>query len=70
LISWFEPFNVTLMLIKALVFAFIFSSVSCYYGFYVKGGALEIGAASTKAVVNSSILILIADFIIANLLLS
>ncbi len=70
LISWFEPFNVTLMIIKGLVFAFIFSSVSCFYGFYVKGGALEIGAASTKAVVNSSILILIADFLIAKLLLS
>lgn len=69
LLAWFIPFNVVLMLIKAVVFAFIFTSVSCYYGYYVKGGALEIGAASTKAVVNSSILILIADFIIASILL-
>jgi len=70
LIFWFEPFNVTLMLIKGIVFPFIFSSVACFYGYYVKGGALEIGAASTKAVVNSSIIILIADFLIAKLLLS
>ncbi len=69
LIMWFVPFNVTLMLIKSVVFSFIFSSVACYYGYYVKGGALEIGAASTKAVVNSSILILIADYIIAEILL-
>lgn len=67
---WFEPFNVTLMLIKGVVFAFILGSVSCFQGYYVKGGALEIGAASTKAVVNSSILILIADYLIAAMLLA
>lgn len=66
---FFEPFNVTLMLLKGVVFSFIFSSVACYYGYYVKGGALEIGAASTKAVVNSSILILIFDYVIAAILL-
>ncbi len=66
---WFVPFNVVMMLIKAVVFAFIVSSVSCYQGYYVKGGALEIAQASTRAVVNSSILILVSDFFLAKLLL-
>lgn len=66
---WFIPFNVVLMLVKAVVFAFIVSTVSCYQGYYVKGGALEIAKASTRAVVNSSIMILIADFLIAKIML-
>lgn len=69
LTSWFEPFNVVMMLIKGVVFAFILTSVSCYQGYNVTGGALGIGAASTRAVVNSSILILIADYILASILL-
>jgi len=70
LLSWFESFNVVVMLIKAFVFAFIFSSISCYQGFYVKGGALEIGDASTRSVVYSSIMIIVADLVIAVILLS
>jgi len=69
LYTWFEPFNVVMMLIKGTIFAFLLTSVSCYQGYYVKGGALEIGAASTRAVVNSCILILIADYLIAAILL-
>jgi len=57
------------MLIKSYVFAFIITTVACFQGFYVKGGALEIGNASTRAVVNSSIVIIIANFLIAFLLL-
>ena len=63
------PFYVFIMIIKAIVFAFIITTVSAYQGFYVKGGALEIGAASTRAVVNSSIIVIIANFIIAFLFL-
>lgn len=69
LYTWFEPFNVVMMLIKGVIFAFLLTSVSCYQGYYVKGGALEIGSASTRAVVNSCILILIADYLIAAILL-
>ena len=65
----FVPFNVIFALIKAYVFAFIISSVPAFYGYYVKGGALEIGKASTKAVVVSCILILIADYILSAMLL-
>ena len=52
---------------KAYTFAFIISSISAFFGYYVKGGALEIGSASTKAVVISCIMILFADYILAAL---
>lgn len=63
------PYFVKIMLIKAVVFGFIITTVSAYQGFYVSGGALEIGAASTRAVVNSSIIVIIANFLIAFLFL-
>jgi phospholipid/cholesterol/gamma-HCH transport system permease protein len=65
----FLPFNVVFALIKAYTFAFIISSIPAYFGYHVRGGALEIGRASTKAVVISCILILFADYILAALLL-
>jgi len=65
----FMPFNVTFGLIKAYTFAFIISSVSAYYGYNVEGGALEIGRASTQAVVTSCVMILLADYALASLLL-
>lgn len=65
----FIPYYVTYSLIKTLVFAFIITSVSSYYGYFVSGGALEVGKASTKAVVNSSILILLANLILTQILL-
>jgi len=68
--AWYYPFNIKLMLIKGTTFAFILSSIACFEGFTVKGGAVQIGEASTRAVVNANILILIFDFLIANALLS
>ena len=65
----FMPYNVTFALIKAYTFAFIISSIPAYFGYYVKGGALEIGRSSTKAVVVSCVLILLADYILAAILL-
>lgn len=65
----FVPYNVFFALSKAYNFAFIISSIAAYFGYHVKGGALEIGRASTKAVVVSCILILLADYILAALLL-
>jgi phospholipid/cholesterol/gamma-HCH transport system permease protein len=67
--SFFEDFQVVFMLIKAVTFGFIIITVSSYHGYYVRGGALEVGAASTKAVVVSSLMILIADYVLAQLLL-
>ena len=61
--------NIAFAMYKAYTFSFIISSVSAYFGYYVKGGSFEIGRASTTAVIVSCILILIADYILASLLL-
>lgn len=61
--------NVYIGLAKAYTFAFIISSVSAYFGYYVRGGSLEIGRSSTAAVIASCILILIADYVLAFFLL-
>ena len=66
--SFFAPYNVFMMFVKATVFAFILTTVSCFQGYYVQGGSIELGKASTNAVVFSDILILLADYIIAILL--
>lgn len=62
-------YNINFAMYKAYTFAFIISSIPAYYGYYVKGGSLEIGRASTSAVVVSCILILLADYLLAALLL-
>ena len=66
----FVPFYVWYSLIKTMVFAFIISSMASYYGYYAYGGALEVGHASTKAVVNSSIMILLFNLMLTNLMLN
>lgn len=66
--SFFDPYNVWLMFVKAVTFAFILTTVSCYQGYYVKGGSIELGQASTNAVVFSDILILLSDYLIAAVL--
>lgn len=65
----FSPYNVFFALTKAYTFAFIISSVPAYFGYNVSGGALEIGRSSTTSVVVSCILILVADYALAALLL-
>ena len=65
----FVPYNVFFALIKAYTFAFIISSIPAYYGYHVKGGSLEIGRSSTRSVVVSCIVILLADYVLAALLL-
>ena len=67
--SEFNPFLITVSMTKAVIFAFIITSVSAYQGFYTEGGALEVGESSTRAVVYSCILILVADYLVAQLLL-
>ncbi len=67
--SSFDGYNVFFALSKSYTYSFIISSIPAYYGYNVRGGALEIGRASTTAVVVSCILILFADYILAALLL-
>jgi phospholipid/cholesterol/gamma-HCH transport system permease protein len=67
--SWFEPFTVVYAMIKTVVFAFIIASTSGFLGYNVEGGSVEVGKASTMAVVVSSILIIFFDLILTQLLL-
>lgn len=66
----FVPYYVTFSLIKSLFFGFLIASVPAYFGYFVQGGALEVGKASTQAVVNTNILILLFDLILTRLLLT
>jgi phospholipid/cholesterol/gamma-HCH transport system permease protein len=68
--SWFIPYEIFYSLTKTVVFAFIITSVSGFYGYYSHGGALEVGRASTKAVVQSSILIILFNLVITQLMLN
>lgn len=65
----FNQFHVTYALIKTFFFAFIITSIPAYHGYYTRGGALEVGRSSTKAVVYSSVTILIVNYILTQLLL-
>jgi len=67
--SEFNPFTITFALIKAFTFGFLISSISCFKGYYTQGGALEVGISSTKAVTISVIAVLVADYLLAQLLL-
>ncbi|MCX7767640.1 MAG: ABC transporter permease [Flavobacteriales bacterium] len=65
----FKYFDVVYALVKTFVFAFLISSISSYKGFYVRGGASEVGHASTQAVVASIFSILTANLVITMLML-
>lgn len=67
--SFFEVYNVFYALSKTIVFGFLIVSIASFYGYYTKGGALDVGRSSTQAVVSSSIAILIANFILTQLML-
>ena len=64
----FTPYYVTFSLIKSLFFGFLVATVPAYFGYYVDGGAFEVGSASTRAVVSTNILILVFDLILTQLL--
>ena len=66
----FIPYYIFYSIVKSVVFAFIISSVAAYYGYFSYGGALDVGKASTNAVVNSSILILFFNLLITNIMLN
>ena len=66
----FNPFYITYAMIKTIFFAFIISSVSAYFGYHTKGGAIAVGKSSTIAVVASSILILLFNYLLTDIILS
>lgn len=66
----FDPFLITYALIKTVVFAFLIATVPSYHGYYVKGGSLEVGKASTQSVVWTTVLIVIANYFLTQMLLT
>ena len=68
LFYYFEPFAITYALVKGAVFAFIITSISAYCGYYAKGNSLEVGKASTRAVVSSSVAIMIFNLILTQIM--
>lgn len=65
----FKPFHVVYAFIKTFVFAFVLATVPSYHGFYMKGGALEVGKASTTSFVWTSVVIIILNYILTQMLL-
>lgn len=66
----FDQFYIVYALTKTVVFAFLITSISSFYGYYVQGGALDVGRASTLAVVNSSIALIISNYLLTEIMLS
>ena len=64
-----EPFHITYSMIKTAIFAFVIASIPAYHGFYVSGGAIEVGKASTRAVVWTSIVIIVLNYFLTQMLL-
>lgn len=67
--SFFKEFYIWYAIIKTIFFAFLIASIAAYYGYFAQGGSLDVGKASTNAVVVSSVLILISDLIITDLMM-
>jgi len=65
----FRPFEVIYALTKSVVFAFIIVSVASFYGYYVKGGSLEVGRAATNAVVTNSLTVLLFNLLLTQIML-
>ena len=69
LLQYFKPYNVFVAVMKGYAFSFVISTIPSYFGYYVEGGALEIGRASTRAVVVSCVALLGVDYLVSSLLL-
>ena len=67
--AFFNPFHITYALTKTVVFGFLIVSIASFYGYYTKGGSLDVGRSSTQAVVSSSVAILIANFLLTQMIL-
>jgi len=67
---WFNSYYIGYSIFKSMVFAFVIASTASYFGYNVKGGALQVGKASTNSVVMSSVLILALDLVMTQLMLA
>ena len=68
--SDFDPFLIQYAIIKTIIFAFVIATVPSYHGYYVKGGSLEVGKASTQSVVWTIVIIVVANYILTQMLLT
>ena len=66
----FKPFHVTYAFVKTLIFAMVLATIPSYHGYFMKGGALEVGKAATVAFVWTSIVIIVLNYIVTQLLLA
>lgn len=66
---YFKPSDITYALTKTVVFGFLIVSISSFYGYYTRGGSLDVGRSSTQAVVSSSVAILLANFLLTQMIL-
>ena len=66
----FLPFHIAYAFIKTIIFAIILATIPFYHGYYMKGGALEVGKASTVSFVWTSVVIILVNYIVTQLLLS
>jgi phospholipid/cholesterol/gamma-HCH transport system permease protein len=66
----FTPFHMAYAFIKTIVFAFLLATIPAFHGYYMKGGALEVGKASTTAFVWTSVAIILLNYILTQMLLS
>ena len=67
--EFFFPWDVSFGMLKAFVFGYVITSISCYKGYYATGGAEGVGTSTTQATVLGSIYVLLADFVLAAILL-
>lgn len=65
----FNPYYIKYALIKTVIFAFVIATIPAYHGYYVKGGSLEVGRASTQAVVWTSVVIILLNYFLTQMLL-
>lgn len=66
----FNTFHITYAFAKTIVFAFLLATIPSYYGYYMKGGALEVGKASTTSFVWTSVMIILLNYLLTQLMLS
>lgn len=66
----FIPFHIVYAFLKTFLFAFVLATVPAYHGYYMRGGALEVGKASTTSFVWTSVVIILSNYILTQLLLS
>lgn len=67
--DYYEPYQVAVMYVKAFTFGGLITMISSYQGYYTRGGALEVGTSSTRAVVYSCLAMVVADYLIAEIML-